>query len=217
MPFSRATAFARFARPIRIPTQVVLVLSIHLFGHIQLVSVLVDGLQRMGKCGVALALLLYGTRCFGEEPSEQQQCDVDRACNKANNDAGRPSSSGGNFEIDTRTEVGNVPVIDVSALMDPESYSLAQWDEAAGAVSRACEEWGFFQVGCFAGALLSTAGVGRDVRATSSSSMCASTLFIVAPRNMPLRPGTSSCLSNAEAPGLCCRLSFCAGRNGSCA
>lgn len=128
----------------------------------------------MGTYGVALALLLYGTRCFGEEPSQQQQCAVDGACSNANNDVGSPSSSSGNFEIDTSyssTEVGNVPVIDVSALMDPESYSMEQWDEAAGAVSRACEEWGFFQVRCFAGALLSTARVGRGVHATSGSSM----------------------------------------------
>lgn len=133
-----------------------------------LVSVLVDGLQRMGKCGVALAFLLYGTRCFGEELSQQQQCVVDGACSNANNDVGSPSSSAGNFEIETSTEVGEVPVIDVSALMDPESYSTAQWDEAAGAVSRACEEWGFFQVRCFAGASLSTPHVGRYVLLTSS-------------------------------------------------
>lgn len=94
---------------------------------------------------IALALLLYSACCFGEEPSQQQQCGVDGVCsNNAINDDGSPSSSGGNFEIDT--QLGEVPVIDVSALMDPEAYSAVRWDETAEAVSRACEEWGFFQV-----------------------------------------------------------------------
>lgn len=40
----------------------------------------------------------------------------------------------------------NVPIIDVSSLMDPTLYASLQWNEAALEVSRACEDWGFFQV-----------------------------------------------------------------------
>lgn len=39
-----------------------------------------------------------------------------------------------------------VPVIDISALMEPDPLSTEEWDKAAEAVARACEEWGFFQV-----------------------------------------------------------------------
>lgn len=54
----------------------------------------------------------------------------------------------GNESIDAHPDVLDiaVPVIDVSALMSPASQSRARWDEAAEAVARACEEWGFFQV-----------------------------------------------------------------------
>ena len=38
------------------------------------------------------------------------------------------------------------PVIDISALMSSDEHSTMEWDTAADAVARACEEWGFFQV-----------------------------------------------------------------------
>lgn len=41
-----------------------------------------------------------------------------------------------------------VPVIDISPLMRSDEHSAAEWDTAAEAVARACEEWGFFQVCC---------------------------------------------------------------------
>lgn len=40
----------------------------------------------------------------------------------------------------------NVPVIDVSALMNPSMYTTLLWNRTAEEVSRACEDWGFFQV-----------------------------------------------------------------------
>lgn len=43
-------------------------------------------------------------------------------------------------------EVIAPPVIDISALMSSDDHSTAEWDTAAEAVARACEEWGFFQV-----------------------------------------------------------------------
>lgn len=47
--------------------------------------------------------------------------------------------------VDVAGAAKNVPVIDVSALMDPSSYASPQWVKAAEEVSSACEEWGFFQ------------------------------------------------------------------------
>ncbi|CAM9540730.1 unnamed protein product [Scytosiphon promiscuus] len=41
-----------------------------------------------------------------------------------------------------------VPVIDIQALVNSHEHSSADWDTAAEAVTKACEEWGFFQ--CFA-------------------------------------------------------------------
>lgn len=41
-----------------------------------------------------------------------------------------------------------IPVIDISPLMRSNDHSAAEWDAAAEAVARACEEWGFFQVRC---------------------------------------------------------------------
>lgn len=52
-----------------------------------------------------------------------------------------PADSAGSCEV-----VVAPPVIDVSALMSSDHHSTADWDTAAEAVARACEEWGFFQV-----------------------------------------------------------------------
>ena len=50
------------------------------------------------------------------------------------------------YKDNVDTPVGRVPVIDVAALMNPEEYSKAQWNETSTAVAWACQEWGFFQV-----------------------------------------------------------------------
>lgn len=48
------------------------------------------------------------------------------------------------------------PVIDISALISSDDHSTVEWNTAAEAVARACEEWGFFQVWAARSSLLSS-------------------------------------------------------------
>ena len=95
---------------------------------------------------VALVALCDGQGCAGDAIQQQQQQQQQQECpaTGGSQDSGSARSSGGDPAVDV--VVGEVPVIDISALMDPGSCSKSDWDEAAEAVSRACEQWGFFQV-----------------------------------------------------------------------
>lgn len=83
----------------------------------------------MGRIGRPLVLLHLVAAVFAEESSgsNQQRCPA----------ADVASSS---------CDVIEPPVIDVSALMSSDDHSTAEWNAAAEAVAKACEEWGFFQV-----------------------------------------------------------------------
>lgn len=94
--------------------------------------------MRLKRSGLALALVLIASRSsVGLEapPSvaslpypDDDKDAVDRSCA-------------------TGTSAEKVPVIDVSALMEPDtSYSSERWNETAAAIAAACEEWGFFHV-----------------------------------------------------------------------
>lgn len=103
-------------------------------------------MKRLVPLWAALVALCGGHGCVGEQ---QQQCSATGSCDFNMEDSQDSSSTRSSCGDDVA--VGEVPVIDISALMDPDSRSKSDWDEASEAVSRACEQWGFFQVrtGCF--------------------------------------------------------------------
>lgn len=99
-------------------------------------------MQWLAQIGIVLLASLCSTCCDGDV--FQEQCLVAGTCRQVINADGLPAVL---WEgLDTDVVAQQVPVIDVSALMSPDLHSTARWDEAAEAVSRACEEWGFFQV-----------------------------------------------------------------------
>lgn len=83
----------------------------------------------MGRIAWPLVLLHLFAAGYGEESSgtNDQRCPA-AAVDGASCDVIEP------------------PVIDVSALMSSDDHSTAEWNAAAQAVAKACEEWGFFQV-----------------------------------------------------------------------
>ena len=112
-------------------------------------------MKRLAPLWVALVVICGGQGCVGDDAIQQQQqqqqqqqhkCPATGSCDVNMEDSRDRSSARTNSSDGDDVEVGEVPVIDISALMDPDSRSKSDWDEAAQAVSRACEQWGFFQV-----------------------------------------------------------------------
>lgn len=88
-------------------------------------------MKRRMRFEIVLSGFLWSTHCYGDATLQDQCLSVGGgSCNLLGDSIG----------------VGKVPVIDISALMNPDLHSVARWDEMAEAVSRACEQWGFFQV-----------------------------------------------------------------------
>lgn len=84
----------------------------------------------MGRIARSLVLLHLFAAGYGEESSgaSHQRCPA-------------AATDGASCDV-----VIEPPVIDVSALMSSDDHSTAEWNAAAEAVAKACEEWGFFQV-----------------------------------------------------------------------
>lgn len=78
----------------------------------------------------AVVVLALGSAVYAEELPRGEQCSA--------------TSEESSCEV-----AAEVPVIDISPLMRSNDHSAAEWDTAAEAVARACEEWGFFQVCCW--------------------------------------------------------------------
>lgn len=55
-------------------------------------------------------------------------------------------ASGSCEAASTTHEVLVPPTIDISPLVNTDRHSAGEWDAAAEAVAKACEQWGFFQV-----------------------------------------------------------------------
>lgn len=73
-----------------------------------------------------VVVLTFGSAVYAEELSREQQCSATESCGVQ--------------------EAPEVPVTDISPLVSSVDHSPAEWETAAEAVARACEEWGFFQV-----------------------------------------------------------------------
>lgn len=112
---------------------------------------------RLPRVWIALAVLCSSVRCLCEgkidaEDLPEDQCvlvnseDNSSSCKVSSKDKINTSDDADAHDRDATITLNTVPVIDVSALMDPDSHSVDQWDETANEVAKACEEWGFFQV-----------------------------------------------------------------------
>ena len=98
--------------------------------------------------GALVALICGREGCAGDDAmskqqtqQQQQQCPETGSC-----DINLEDTEAVGVDAAMDVAVGEVPVIDISALMSPDLRSKSDWDEAAAAVARACEQWGFFQV-----------------------------------------------------------------------
>eukprot|EP00904_Undaria_pinnatifida_P012386 jgi/Undpi1/8278/HiC_scaffold_25.g10747.m1 len=97
--------------------------------------------------GALVALICGREGCAGDDAmseqqtqQQQQQCPETGSC-----DINLEDTEAVGVDAAMDVAVGEVPVIDISALMSPDLRSKSDWDEAAAAVARACEQWGFFQ------------------------------------------------------------------------
>lgn len=105
-------------------------------------------MKRLAPISLVLATAACSTCHFGEFLSGEQQYLAAESCSNADKSPGERTTTSEVVAgvLDVNIDVGQVPVIDISALIRPSAHSTAGWDEAAEAVTRACEEWGFFQV-----------------------------------------------------------------------